>query len=226
MGNESWADFYSSFVKTYIERDVRQLINVGNELSFYNFLRAIAARTGQELNLAEISNSLDISLNTVKSWLSVLQASGVIYLLPPFYENITKRIIKRPKIYFMDTGLAAYLTSWNTPETLEAGAMNGAFFETFVISEVLKSYKHNGQQADFYFYRDSNKAEIDLLIYANGKFYPIEIKRTASPDKQMIKNFPILEKMGKTIGYGAIICLTDNVLPLTQRVNAISIWDI
>jgi predicted AAA+ superfamily ATPase len=226
MGNENWADFYSSFVKTYIERDVRQLLNIGNELTFYNFLKVVAARTGQELNLTDISNMLDISLNTVKSWLSVLQASGVVYLLPPYYENITKRIVKRPKLYFSDTGFAAYLTNWNTPETLEAGAMNGAFFETFVISEIIKSYKHNGLHANFYFYRDSNKTEIDLLIYENGKFYPIEIKRTASPHKQMVKNFSVLEKLGKTIGYGSLICLTDKVLPLTENTNAISIWDI
>ncbi|MDR0547061.1 MAG: ATP-binding protein [Dysgonamonadaceae bacterium] len=226
LGNENWTDFYSSFVKTYIERDVRQLINIGNELSFYNFLKVVAARTGQELNMTDISNSLDISLNTVKSWMSVLQASGVVYLLPPYYENITKRTIKRPKLYFTDAGLAAYLTNWNTPETLQSGAMNGAFFETFVISEIIKSYKHNGLSPNFYFYRDSNKVEIDLLIYENGKFYPIEIKMTANPNTKMVKNFSVLEAMGKTVGYGSLICLTDNVLPLTHNTNAISIWDI
>lgn len=221
-----WSLFYSSFVKTYIERDVRQLLNVGNELRFYNFLKVVAARTGQELNMTDIANSLDISLNTVKSWLSVLQASGVIFLLSPFYENITKRIVKRPKLYFLDTGLCAYLTDWNTPESLSSGAMNGAFFETFVISEILKSYKHNGLQPSLYYYRDSNKVEIDLLIVENGIFYPIEIKRTASPNKQMIKNFSVLESLGKQTGYGSLICLTGQILPLTRNANAISVWDI
>ena len=224
--NEMWALYYSSFVKTYMERDVRQLLNIGNELSFYNFLRTIAARTGQELNLTDISNSMDISLNTVKSWLSVLQASGIVYLLHPYYENITKRLTKRPKLYFLDTGLCAYLTDWNTPETLSTGAMNGAIFETFVVSEILKSYKHNGIQPSFYYYRDSNKVEIDLLILQNGVIYPIEIKRTATPDQKMIRHFSVLESFGKKIGFGSLICLTDKVLPLTRNANAISIWDI
>jgi len=221
-----WSLFYSSFIKTYIERDVRQLVNIGNELSFLNFLKVVAARTAQELNMTDIANSLDISLNTVKSWLSVLQASGVIFLLQPYYENITKQIVKRPKLYFSDTGLCAYLTGWNTPETLSEGAMNGAFFETFVVTEILKSYKHNGLQPNFYYYRDNNKVEIDLLIEENGIFYPIEIKRTANPNKHMIKNFSILESLGKKTGYGSLICLTEQILPLTRNANAISIWDI
>jgi len=224
--DDVWMLFYSSFVKTYIERDVRQLLNIGNELMFYNFLKVVAARTGQELNMTDIANSLDISLNTVKSWLSVLQASGIIYLLPPYYENITKRIVKRPKLYFLDTGLCAYLTDWNTPEALSSGAMNGAIFETFVILEILKSYKHNGLQPSFYYYRDNNKVEIDLLIVQNGVFYPVKIKRTASPERKMIKNFDVLESLGKKVGYGSLICLTEKVLPLTQKANAISFWDI
>jgi predicted AAA+ superfamily ATPase len=224
--DEFWALFYSSFVKTYIERDVRQLLNIGNELSFYNFLKAVAARTGQELNLTDLSNTLDISLNTVKSWLSVLQASGIVYLLQPYYENITKRLTKRPKLYFLDTGLCAYLTDWNTPETLSSGAMSGAIFETFVITEILKSYKHNGLQPSLYYYRDSNQVEIDLLILQNGIIYPVEIKRTASPDKKMIKHFKVLESFGKEVGYGSLICLTENIYPLTHYANAISVWDI
>ena len=224
--DDVWSLFYSSFVKTYIERDVRQLVNVGNELSFLNFLKVVAARTGQELNFTDIANSLDISLNTVKSWLSILQTSGVIFLIQPYFENVTKQIVKRPKLYFVDTGLCAYLTGWKTPETLSEGAMNSAIFETFVVVEILKSYKHNGLQPNFYYYRDNNKVEIDLLIEENGTFYPIEIKRTASPDKQMIKNFNVLEYLGKKTGYGSLICCTEQVIPLTKNANAISIWDI
>ncbi len=224
--DDMWTIFYASFVKTYIERNVRQLLNVGNELEFYNFLKVVAARTGQELNMSDIANSLDISLNTIKSWLSVLQTSGVIYLLQPYYENATKRIVKRPKLYFTDTGLCAYLTDWKTPETLSSGAMNGAIFETFVITEILKSYKHNGLNPSFYYYRDSNKAEIDLLIVENGIFYPVEVKRTANPNKDMIRNFAALEKLGKTVGYGSLVCLTDKIVPLTHHANAISVWDI
>ena len=224
--DQFWSLFYSSFVKTYIERDLRQLLNIGNELSFYNFLKVIAARTGQELNLSDISNVMDISLNTVKSWLSVLQASGIVYLLQPYYENITKRLTKRPKIYFLDTGLCAYLTDWNTPETLASGAMSGAIFETFVVTEILKSYKHNGLHPSFYYYRDSNQVEIDLLIFQNGIMYPVEIKRTATPDKKMIKHFNVLSSFKKQIGYGSLICLTEDIYPLTHHANAISVWDI
>ena len=224
--DDTWALYYSSFVKTYIERDVRQLLNIGNELSFFNFLKVVAARTGQELNLTDISNNMDISLNTIKSWLSVLQASGVIYLLQPYYENITKRIVKRPKLYFLDTGLCAYLTDWTTPETLASGAMSGAIFETFVISELLKSYKHNGLHPPFYYYRDSNQVEIDLLILQNDILHPIEIKRTATPDRKMIKHFNVLESFSKKIGYGSLICLTDLISPLSREANAISVWDI
>jgi len=126
----------------------------------------------------------------------------------------------------LDTGLCAYLTDWNTPETLSTGAMNGAIFETFVVSEILKSYKHNGIQPSFYYYRDSNKVEIDLLILQNGVIYPIEIKRTATPDQKMIRHFSVLESFGKQMGFGSLICLTDKVLPLTRNANAISIWDI
>ena len=137
-----------------------------------------------------------------------------------------KRLTKRPKLYFLDTGLCAYLTDWSSPETLGAGAINGAIFETFVISEIVKSYKHNGLYPSFYYYRDSNQVEIDLLIVQNGVFYPIEIKRTASPDKKMIKNFSILESIGKKRGHGSLICLVDKVLPLTQDTTAISVWHI
>jgi predicted AAA+ superfamily ATPase len=224
--DDVWSLFYGSFVKTYIERDVHQLVNIGNELSFLNFLKVIAARTGQELNLTDIANSLDISLNTVKSWLSILQTSGIIFLLQPYFENVTKQIVKRPKLYFTDTGLCAYLTGWNTSETLSEGAMNGAIFETFVIIELLKSYKHNGLQPNFYYYRDNNKVEIDLLIEENGTFYPVEIKRTGSPDNRMIKNFNVLERLWKKTGYGSLVCCTEQVVPLTKNANAISVWDI
>jgi predicted AAA+ superfamily ATPase len=169
---------------------------------------------------------LDVSLNTVKSWLSVLQTSGIVFLLQPYYANITKRLTKRPKLYFWDTGLCAYLTDWTTPETLASGAMNGAIFETFVISEIFKSHKHNGLYPSFYYYRDSNQVEIDLLILQNDTFYPVEIKRTATSDKKMIKHFSVLESLGKKVGYGSLVCMTDRILPLTQNANAISIWDI
>ncbi|GHV45891.1 ATPase [Synergistales bacterium] len=224
--DKDWGMFYSSYIKTYIERDVRQLTNIGSELAFFNFLKSLAARTAQELNLSAIAVETGVSVNTAKSWLSVLRASGIIYLLQPYHQNITKRIIKRPKLYFIDTGLAAYLTEWSTPGVLASGAMAGPFFETFAIVEILKSYAHNGCAPSMYYYRDTNKVEIDLIIERDGMLYPVEIKKTATPDKKMIKNFAVLERFGKPVGYGALICLTDKPFPLTENAMAISLWDI
>ncbi|MDR3243161.1 MAG: ATP-binding protein [Elusimicrobiota bacterium] len=225
IADERWSVFYSSYVQSYIERDVRQIVNIVNETSFMKFLKTTAARTAQELNITDIAKDVDISPNTVKQWLSILESSGIIYLLKPYYKNITKRYIKRPKLYFLDTGLCAYLTDWNTPQVLESGAMSGAFFETFVIGEIIKSYYHNGQAPTFYYYRDTNKVEIDLLIERDGSFYPIEIKKTSNPDTNDIKAFATFAKI-EQCGYGSLICLTDNARPLTDNANAISIWDI
>jgi predicted AAA+ superfamily ATPase len=217
--------FYSSYVRTYIERDIRQLVQVENESAFMKFLCSAAARTGQELNLVDIARDAEVAPNTAKKWLSVLETSGVIYLLKPYYHNVLKRLTKRPKLNFMDTGLCAFLTNWNTPQTLESGAMSGAFFETFVVTEIIKSYYHNGLRPSLYYYRDSNHTEIDLLIEQDGLFYPIEIKKTANPVKKDIKAFDTFSSIEKT-GYGSLICLTDHPRPLTQNANAISLWDI
>lgn len=224
--DNQWSVFYGSYLRTYLERDVRQLLKVGDQMSFLKFLKVVAARTAQELNIADIARNVDIAPNTAKSWLSILEASGVIYLLQPYFNNISKRVTKKPKLYFTDTGLCAYLSEWNTPETLETGAMSGAFFETFSVMEILKSYRHNGIYPSFYYYRDNSGCEIDLLISLNGTLYPIEIKKTSNPSKDMIKNFKILEKTGQIPGYGSLVCLTDRARPLNESANAISLWDI
>jgi predicted AAA+ superfamily ATPase len=223
--NTDWNLFYNSYVKTYIERDVRQLANIGNEVAFYNFLKAMAARTAQELNMSALASDAGVAVATVKSWVSVLRASGTIYLLQPYHQNITKRIVKRPKMYFLDTGLAAYLTDWNTPAQLLSGAMSGAIFETFVFGEILKSYLHNGRSPSLYYYRDTNKVEIDLIIAEAGKLYPVEIKKTATPESRMVKSFAMLEALGRTVGHGALVCLTGEPFPLTRNVTAMSVWE-
>lgn len=210
--------FYSSYVQTYLQRDVRDLAQVGDEMAFLRFLRASAARTGQLLNMAELARDADVAPNTAKRWLSILQASGLIYLLEPYFSNVTKRLVKTPKLYFLDTGLAAYLTEWSSPETLEAGAMSGAILETWVVCELLKSWWHNGLRAPFYFYRDKEKKEIDLLIVQDGKIHPVEIKKTASPDRQAVRHFDALAKLGLPVGCGALICLAQERLPLTENV--------
>ncbi|MDR3113284.1 MAG: ATP-binding protein [Endomicrobium sp.] len=219
------AVFYDSYVQTYIERDIRKIINVTDESSFLIFLKAAAARTGQELNLSNIAKDVGISTNTAKSWLSVLQTSGILYLLNPYFKNITKRLTKTPKIYFTDTGLAAYLAGWTACQALEEGIAAGAFFETFVITEIIKSYKHNAVPVNLYYYRDSDGKEIDLLINQNGLFYPIEIKKTSTPMPEDVKAFNTFSKIEKT-GCGSLICLTDKPQPLTDNITAISIWDI
>jgi predicted AAA+ superfamily ATPase len=219
--------FYDSYVKTYLERDVRKIINVRDETAFLTFIKVIAARTAQELNMEDIAKDVGISSNTVKNWLSVLRTSGLIYMLRPFSKNITKRLTKTPKLYFLDTGLAAYLAGWTTPEALETGISAGAFFETFAISEILKSYWHNGENPDLYFYRDSDKKEIDLLIYQDNKYYPIEIKKHSTPNKNDIASFATFEKASNAIvGRGCVLCLTPEPQPLSPTTAAISIWAI
>ncbi|MFP4037128.1 MAG: ATP-binding protein [Desulfobacteraceae bacterium] len=215
--------FYSSYVQTYLQRDVRDLARVGDETAFLRFLRAAAARTAQLLNLAELSRDADVSYNTAKSWLSILQASGVVYLLEPYHTNATKRLVKSPKLYFLDTGLCAWLTEWSSPETLEAGAASGPMLETWVFGEILKSWWHNGRRAPFYFYRDKDRKEIDLLIVQDGTIYPVEIKKSSSPDKKAVRHFHLLEKLGMPVGPGGLICLSSMSLPLTPTASAVPV---
>ena len=216
--------FYSSYVQTYLQRDVRDLTNVGNATSFVKFLRAAAARTGQLINLSDMARDTNISPNTAKSWLSILETSGIVYLLEPYHNNVTKRLVKAPKLYFLDTGLCAYLTEWSTPETLEAGALSGAILETWVVTEILKSWWNNGKRPSLYFYRDRDKKEIDLLIDLDDTLYPLEIKKTASPRKDAVRHFGVLNRLNRTIGPGGLLCMVKTVLPITGDVNAIPVW--
>jgi len=213
--------FYSSYVQTYLQRDVRDLSRVGDAMAFLRFIRAASARTAQMLNMAELARDADVSPNTAKSWLSILQASGIVYLLEPYHTNITKRLVKTPKLYILDTGLCAYLTEWSSPETLEAGAMSGAILETWILTELLKSYWHNGRHAPFYYYRDKDQKEIDLLIVQDERIYPLAIKKTASPGKNDVRHFQSLEKLKLPIGPGGLICLAGQSLPLSQSAQSI-----
>ena len=222
-----WDVFYSDYLKTYIQRDVRDLAQVGNELQFTQFMRLIAARTAQNLNLNDVSKEIQISAPTAKRWLSILQTSGIIHLLPPYHNNLGKRIVKAPKLYFTDTGLCAFLSRWNTAESLMTGAMSGAYFETFVIGEIIKSYANRGKDADMYFFRDSNGVEIDLLIYENGSIYPLEIKTATEPTAKMINAFSLLDGMSDLKrGEGGVVCLSANLLPLKDNDKIIPLWAI
>ena len=222
---KKWEFFYSSYVQTYIERDVRDLITISDESKFLKFMISLASRSGELLNYGAVANEVGVSNETVKRWVSVLRTSRIIYLMEPYFNNHLKRVIKTPKIYFMDVGLLAYLTKWPTPETLANGAKAGNIFETFVVSEIIKSYLNAGIiNPPIYFYRDKDKKEIDLIIEEAEKIYPIEIKMSASPDKEMVKNFSVLKgKIDKEIGTGIIICQYDNKVYLSEDILVLPI---
>ena len=215
--------FYKSYVQTYIQRDVRDRVNITDDTAFNRFLGAVAARTGQLLNYSDMARDVDIDHKTAKSWLSVLEASGLVYLLQPYYRNVTKRLVKTPKVYFLDTGLCSYLTQWPSPKSLEAGAMSGMILETYLFSEILKSYWHNGKTPHFYYYRDTDQREVDLVIETGEGLYPVEFKKTASPSKSASKHFHVLGKLTKNIGHGAVICFVEKDVPLSREVTAIPV---
>ena len=234
-----WEEYYSSYVSTYIERDVYEITKIKNYNLFYRFMVSVAARTGNMLDYSSISKDIGVSVETIRSWISVLEKTDIIYLLEPYYNSHLSRAIKTPKIYFRDTGLAAYLTSWLTKETLENGAMNGAFFETFIINEIIKSYINAGKnyKKRIYYYRGKDKAkkkvdgqdifeenEIDLIIEENGILYPIEIKKTSNPKSDMASAFDVLDKdVDKKRGTGVIICRGEYKLKLRDNLYALPI---
>ena len=215
--------YYRSYIQTYIQRDVRDVISISNNMIFYKFITALAARTGQLLNYTDLARDVGIDNKTAKSWLSVLETSGLVYLLQPWYSNINKRIVKTPKLYFLDTGLASYLTKWTDSKSLQAGAMSGHILETWIFTELLKSYWHAGEEAHFYYYRDMDQKEIDLLIETAEKFYPVEFKKTFTPSKNNIKHFSLIKKLRKKVGPGALICFSERDIPLSKTVKAIPI---
>lgn len=232
-----WVDFYQSYVKTYLERDVNKLIKAKNHLTFVKFLTCVAARTGQVINYANISSEIGVSEITVKEWISILEKSGIIFILKPYTSSALNRAIRKPKLYFRDTGLCCYLTRWLTPDTLKNGAMAGAMFETFVINEILKSYSNEGLEYDFniFYYNGKDKkkkkengeeievdGEIDLILQEDGILYPIEIKISATPKADMASEFDVLDGIpDKKRGMGAIICLYDKKLFLRENLIAL-----
>ena len=219
--------FYRAYLRTYIERDVRDDIGLTDELKYLDFIRAVASRTGNLLNYQNISSDVGIDQRTVKKWMETLVRSGLVYILQSYHPNINRRIVSTPKIYFMDTGLAAYLTKWDNPAVLAEGALAGSILETYVLAEILKSYWHSGKEENIYFYRDRNGKEIDFVIERNGILYPIEVKRTASPNTGDFKNFSALENIpSKKIGTGAILCLYPDIIPIGRNVVSVPVWEI
>jgi len=215
--------FYSSYLQTYLQRDVKDLSQVGSEAAFLRFLKACAARTGQLLNQSDLARDADVSVNTAKSWLSILQASFQVFLLPPYHTNVTKRLTKRPKLYFLDTGLCAYLTEWTSPQTLEAGAMSGAALETHVLAEILKSWWHRGKTPRLYYYRDRDGKEIDFLFARDQLLHPLEVRKSATPRRQWARQLAVADHLSQRPAEGAVVCLTGRTVPLDEIRSAISI---
>lgn len=209
--------YYASYLQTYIERDVRRLLGNVDALQYADFMRAVAARCSQLVNVASIAQDVGIRQDKAKAWLSVLERSGIVFYLHPYSNNQLKRTVKAPKLYFHDCGLVAHLTRWSSPETMEAGAMAGAFMENYVVSEVYKSYLNLGIEPPLYYYRDHDGKEIDLIIESDGELHPIEVKKTATPTPNMTKAFSVLDKSTIPRGRGAIICAAESFSALNAN---------
>lgn len=210
--------FFKSYITTYIEKDVRKVISTDKETTFVNFMKCVALRTGCQLDCVEISRSIGIDARTVKSWIAILETSGIIKLLQPYTKNVSDRVVKTPKLYFMDTGLCAYLCGMPSAEILEKSAFAGAFYETYVVSEIIKSYYNNYKDiSNLYYYRDRDQYEVDLIIEDYDSIYPIEIKKGINPVSSN-KNFKVLEKYKKTINIGLVIDSSNKVFPINDKV--------
>ena len=216
--------FYSSYLQTYIDRDVKEQVQLADPLLFSDFVRAAACRAGQMLNIHDIAQDVDISDDTAKRWLQVLEKSDVIFFLRPYSNNLLKRTVKTPKMYFFDTGLVAYLARYSSPEILANGAINGAILENFVVSELLKSYSNNAKECLLWYYRDSNSNEIDMVIESDGMLHPLEIKRSVNPGSQLINTFNLLDKASIPRGTGAILCMRPTLSAINSENYIVPIW--
>lgn len=209
--------YFQSYIDTYISRDVREITEIGNLEAFKKFIVSVASRTGEQLNYTALALDAGVTVPTSKAWLSILVSSGLVYLLEPYLSSELKRLTHIPKIIFMDTGLACFLAGWESARELQLSSNAGHYLETFIVSEIIKSYNARGIKPNISYYRDKEKNEIDLILYKNNTLYPFEIKKTASPNKTMIKNFEKLNQSKKNIGTGGIICFYDKLLKLDEK---------
>lgn len=216
--------FYSSYLSTYVERDVRELSNTVDALKFNRFVTAVAARCSQLLNYKALADDADIDIQTSKAWINILETLGIIFLLHPYSNNVLKRTIKTPKVYFYDTGLVCYLTRWSSPEVAESGAMSGALLENFTVSEIMKSYQNAGLEPYLYFYRDRDSKEIDVIMEGDGKLWPLEIKKTATPDKRLTRVFGVIGKSPLQLGTGAVLCMAEQFRAFDNNNLIVPIW--
>ena len=231
--------YYESYLDTYLSRDIRDLEQVANETAYMNFIRIVAARTATNVNYEALAHEAGISAPTAKKWLSILVSCGIVAFIEPYANNALKRVVKAPRMYFLDTGLCAHLLGWGSAHVLETGAMSGAFFETWVVSEIYKSYLNEGKRPPLYFYRDNNKKEIDLILYQDGTVYPIEIKKGTAP-QNATKNFHVLRPIEKepkkddassgaahlktAIGTGAVVCMSSDLIPIDRENWYVPAW--
>lgn len=216
--------FYSSYLQTYIERDVKGQVHLADPHLFRDFVSAAACRAGQMLNVHDIAQDVGVSDDTAKRWLQVLEKSDVIFFLRPYSNNLLKRTVKAPKLYFFDTGLVAYLTCYSSPEILMNGAINGAIIENFVVAELLKSYHNNAKECLLWYYRDSNSNEIDMVIESDGMLHPLDIKRSVNPGRELLNAFNLLDKASVLRGNGAIICMRPKLSALNAENYIVPIW--
>ena len=216
--------FYNSYLSTYIERDVKSLSDAIDSLKFLRFITALAARCSQMLNVSELARDAELNQKQVKDWLGILETLGILFYLYPYSNNLLKRLVKTPKVYFYDTGLVAYLTKWSSPETLASGAMSGAILENYVVSEIRKTYLNQGKEAFMYYYRDKDAKEIDLVLEQDGELHPIEIKKSANPASEILRVFPVLDKSSLKRGNGAVICLKTDLSAFNKENYIVPIW--
>lgn len=216
--------YYSSYISTYIERDVRELSGTIDALKFNRFVTAMAARAAQTLNYSALAEDADIDIQTAKSWTNILETLGIIFLLHPYSNNVLKRTVKTPKVYFYDTGLVCYLTKWSSPEIAESGAMNGALLENYTVSEIMKSYQNSGLEPYLYYYRDRDAKEIDVIIEGDGKLCPLEIKKAATPNKRIIKTFGVIDKAPIEVGTSAVLCMAEQLSAFDKDNLIVPIW--
>ncbi len=216
--------FYSSYLTTYIERDVREVSDAIDSLKFLHFITAVAARCGQILNIAEIARDADINQKQAKNWLGVLETLGLIFYLHPYSNNMLKRLVKTPKLYFYDTGLVCYLTKWSSAETLQSGAMNGAILENYVVAEIRKTYLNCGKDPYMYYYRDKDAREIDIILEHDGVLNTSEIKKSANPGSELIKVFKLLDKSSAKRSKGAVVCMKPELSAIDRENYIIPVW--
>lgn len=216
--------YYSSYLQTYISRDVKEDVSIDDDIKFVDFIRAVACRVGQELNIHSVATDVDVSDNTAKRWLGVLEKSEIIFYLHPYSNNLLKRVVKTPKVYFFDTGLVSYLTKYSSPEILQNSSLNGAILENYVVSEIKKSYMYSGKELFMYYFRDKQQHEIDLILESNGELHPIEIKKSSNPTLSMTKNFDILKNTEIKVGLGAIICMKEKLSALNKDTLIVPVW--